>query len=191
MCVRVRTWLTASRLSWLETSTAHKLPEISTQHPSACYGLLPCVCDTLCVCMLMLLTNALTRTIFHILQGVRRRAVWPHRGERVLHGEGREHANPTSPGRCELPAQDGHRPPRPEGTAAHTLTHSHTLSPPTFSIHATASLSLDSQWFTAAIRAVPWHMQCIVGQRGTCRPLEERCKMRRERGLCVSVLKLH
>lgn len=81
--------------------------------------------------MLMLLTNALTRTIFHILQGVRRRAVRPHRGERVLHGEGREHANPTSPGRCELPAQDGHRPPRPEGTAAHTLTHSHThtLSP--------------------------------------------------------------
>lgn len=62
-----------------------------------------------------------SRTLPSDAQGLWRRAVWPHRGEGLLHGEGRQHADQTGAGCRQLPSQDGHRAPRPEGNTDRAL----------------------------------------------------------------------
>lgn len=102
----------------------------------ACCRLMPCVY----VCMHDNRFCTHTLTDGPIPQGFRRRAVWPYRGKRFLHGERREHTDPTSPWCCQLLTQDGHRTQRPEGNTQtyfflsfphmHTLTlFSHTSKP--------------------------------------------------------------
>lgn len=55
-----------------------------------------------------------------VIQSFRRRAVWPHCGERILHWKRCKHSDTAGLGCCVLSPQNGHCSQRSEGTVGHS-----------------------------------------------------------------------